>query len=504
MFSSNLFVKILLALAYLAIYGLATLLVGSAISGAFFHIAFHACVIIFVCLTYDFLYPSLLMGFSVSRKTMSTSRLGRFVRLIGAMHEHADLDSLFAFTSKALESMLTLENTHIFYASSLESDSLEHGMVLWRGTDHDTRGAGQKPDGIQRELKADNALLLFARGKQTPFFGENCPYSVRTALATHGADFAIPAHSGPRLYCIIVPGKGAWKRTYTPDELSLLDFLCSQLNIAIERIDIIRRQQSRQEADYASKMSLLANLSANIAHEMRTPLSGVRASIGGVESYLPDLISAYREVSEHNSEQFPAIRADHLDMLQNTPLRIKAMVDQANTVIDLLLVNLRERKLDAASFAVCSMSECINEALETYPFKRSERDRISIDLSQDFSFLGIQSLMVYVLFNLLKNALYSVEAARTGEITIVLERADDAERLVFTDTGLGISAQALPRIFEGFFTTKSDGTGAGLAFCKRTLNSFGGTIKVESTEGEFTRFTLELPKRISPTESSLV
>lgn len=491
MFSSNLFVKFLLTLAYLAFYGLASLLVGGAISNPVFHVGFHAAVILVICLSYDFLYPSLLMGFSASRKTMPTSRLGRFVRLIGAMHEHADLESLFAFTSKALESMLSLDSTFIFYSTNLGSDGVDNGMVLWQGPEN---GDKLQVSAELGELALDNPLLQFARGKQAPFFAESCPYSVKTFMATLGADFAIPAHSGPRLYCIIMPGKGAWQRSYSPDELSLLDFLASQLNIAIERIDTIRRQQSRQEADYASKMSLLANLSANIAHEMRTPLSGVRASIGGVESYLPDLMSAYCDGSERDPGRFPAIRSDHLEMLSNTPSRIKAMVDQANTVIDLLLVNLRERKLDAVNFTLCCMSDVVNEALETYPFKRSERDRIHLDLTQDFRFLGIHSLMVYVLFNLLKNALYSVEAARKGEISILLESDELSERLIFEDTGLGINSEALPRIFEGFFTTKSDGTGAGLAFCKRTLNSFGGDIQAESKEGEFTRFTLELPK----------
>jgi signal transduction histidine kinase len=494
MFSSNLFVKILLALVYLAFYGLASLLVSSVASGPILHVVFHACIIVFICLTYDSLYPNLLMGFSVFRNTMPTSRLGRFVRLIGAMHEHADLDSLFAFTSKALEGMLGVESSYIFYSASLEGDSLEDGMVQWVGPEENEANQ-ESPSKKKQALKVDDTLLWYARGKHTPFFADTCPYAVQTALAGYGADFAIPAHSGPKLYCLVIPGSGAWQRSYSPDELSLLDFLCSQLNIAIERIDTIRRQQSRQEADYREKMSLLANLSANIAHEMRTPLSGVRSSISGVESYLPDLMRGYKEVSDLKPQNFPPIRAEHLEMLRHTPKRIKMMVDQANTVIDLLLVNLRDRKLDASSFSVCSMSDCVNEALETYPFKRGERERVNIELSQEFTFFGIQSLMVYVLFNLLKNALYSIEAACKGEISITLESDNNIQRLVFSDTGLGIKSEALLRIFEGFFTTKSDGTGAGLPFCRRTLNSFGGNVTAESEVGTYTKFILELPKR---------
>lgn len=497
MFSSNLFVKILLALVYLAFYALASLLAGSATSGPIFHVLFHSCIVILICITYDSLYPRLLMAFSVSRNAMPHSRLGKFVHYIGGMHEHADLDSLFAFTSKALEGMLGLESSYIFYSASLEGDSEEEGMIQWKGAaENDASQAGTRNK--MQSIKIDDTLLWYARAKHAPFFADTCPYAVRTALAEYGADFAIPAHSGPNLYCLVIPGEGAWQRNYSSDELSLLDFLCSQLNIAIERIDTMRKQQSRKEAVYTEKMSLLANLSANIAHEMRTPLSGVRSSISGVESYLPELMRGYHEISELNPQSYPPIRAEHLEMLKRTPKRIKTMVDQANTVIDLLLVNLRDRKLDAASFSVCSISDCINEALETYPFKRGERERIKIDLHQEFTFLGIQSLMVYVLFNLLKNALYSIEAACKGEVSITLESENGTNRLVFADTGLGIKTEDLPKIFEGFFTTKGDGTGAGLAFCRRTLKSFGGNVSAESEVGIYAKIILELPKHTHP------
>ena len=53
--------------------------------------------------------------------------------------------------------------------------------------------------------------------------------------------------------------------------------------------------------------------------------------------------------------------------------------------------------------------------------------------------------------------------------------------------------EIVPMIFDGFFTTRNNGTGAGLAFCKRTMQSFDGDIRVSSEIGKFTRFTLEFP-----------
>jgi signal transduction histidine kinase len=67
--------------------------------------------------------------------------------------------------------------------------------------------------------------------------------------------------------------------------------------------------------------------------------------------------------------------------------------------------------------------------------------------------------------------------------------------LCVTDTGSGIPQQALPHIFAPFFSTKrtSGGAGMGLTFCKRVMEAFGGSIRCESAEGEYTTFALEFP-----------
>jgi signal transduction histidine kinase len=107
-------------------------------------------------------------------------------------------------------------------------------------------------------------------------------------------------------------------------------------------------------------------------------------------------------------------------------------------------------------------------------------------------------MMVYVLFNLLKNALYSLEAAGKGEITLHIETGQDGNRVIFRDTGLGIAREVLSHIFDGFFTTRADGTGAGLAFCKRTLASFDADIQASAVQGEFACFTLSFPDSTRP------
>lgn len=494
--TTNTLVKALLGVAYSALYGLMIWMLAGTVNDPLFHALFQIAYITFICLTYDLFYPYMLMGFKSTRGSLPINRLGSFVATMDAMHEHTDLDSLLDHASKALTDLLNVESTTIFVCDILAGmpDAPQKQMIQWRHggavtTDSDDTSGAADPV----ILDESSALQGFARQHRGVLLAARSPLAVAQEMREYGGELAVSAHSEQRLLCLFLPGPQLPNSAHEKEDLHLLQFFSRQLNIAIDRIDALRRQQLRKEAAYAEKMDLLANLSANIAHEMRTPLSGVRASISGVESYLPDLLEGYRYASALEPGRFAQIRPEHLEMLENTPARIKAMVDQANTVIDLLLVNLRNRKLDRSSFTECSMAICVVEAVQTYPFKRNERQKVSYSVEKDFVFQGIPAMMIYVLFNLIKNALYSVEAACKGDIRITLERDAKSNRVVFTDTGLGMDAEALPRIFEGFFTTKSEGTGAGLPFCKRTLNSFDAQIHVSSVKGEYTTFTLEFP-----------
>ncbi|MES2606448.1 MAG: HAMP domain-containing sensor histidine kinase, partial [Pseudomonadota bacterium] len=219
----------------------------------------------------------------------------------------------------------------------------------------------------------------------------------------------------------------------------------------------------------------------------------VREDVAGIEEYLPQLLESHQWCAEHEKGKFSPIRESHMGVLTNTPRRIKLMIDQANTVIDMLLMNLRENALDRKQFNVISAAEIIEQAVDRYPFKSGQREKLHLSLAEDFNFLGIESLCIYIMFNLLKNAYYSLQGAQKGDITITLQRKDKEGIIRFRDTGQGIDPATLARIFEGFFTTKQEGTGAGLAFCKRTVESFNGTITCSAAPKEYAEFVISLP-----------
>jgi two-component system CAI-1 autoinducer sensor kinase/phosphatase CqsS len=191
------------------------------------------------------------------------------------------------------------------------------------------------------------------------------------------------------------------------------------------------------------------------------------------------------------------IRRSHLSTLHDSLARIESETDFANTIIDMLLINSSGARLNPSDFRPHSARECIQSALARYPFT-SERERALIHVvpGADFQFKGSDILLIHVLFNLLKNALYYVAAAGKGEIFIWTEpNSSGPNRLFFMDTGSGIPDSVLPRIFDRFFTSSSAGRGSGigLSFCKMVMEAFGGDIRCESVHGEFTRFILSFP-----------
>uniref|UniRef100_UPI0025FA7C64 response regulator n=1 Tax=Prosthecochloris sp. TaxID=290513 RepID=UPI0025FA7C64 len=105
-----------------------------------------------------------------------------------------------------------------------------------------------------------------------------------------------------------------------------------------------------------------------------------------------------------------------------------------------------------------------------------------------------ETLFLFILFNLLKNALYYFRNHADSEIRIQLKSGSEYNYLFFRDTGPGIAKEDLPHIFNSFHTKgKQGGTGLGLAYCKRIMKAFGGNITCDSVKGKYTEFSLAFP-----------
>ncbi len=236
-------------------------------------------------------------------------------------------------------------------------------------------------------------------------------------------------------------------------------------------------------------------LAATVAHEMRTPLATIRLQAAALSKFLPDIYRGYQLAVQHGLCE-PVVRSGLEEQLFGLSSRIAHEVDRSNAVIDMMLASARMNEIDSRDFRVHAIGACVDEALQRYPFSEKERRLVHIAYGVDFTFHGSDTLLVFVLFNLIKNALFAVRVADKGEIRIATARHPDHNSLSFTDTASGIDAEVLPYIFDDFYSTKhgrAGGAGIGLAFCSRVMASFGGRIRCESVVGEYTTFTLDFP-----------
>ncbi len=221
------------------------------------------------------------------------------------------------------------------------------------------------------------------------------------------------------------------------------------------------------------KLGTLRAISASMAHELRTPLRTIACIL-------------------HRLQQGNLTDKETSNCLSSA----QAETRSAFNLIDMLLIKADLSHITQASFVPCSMHKVIEQALKRYPFKPGELACIKYIPGEDFMFLGHQDLMIHVLFNLLKNALYYIKKNRTvsGNICIQCQAGSKSHRLLFQDNGPGIPASILPHIFDQFFTQTAHGTGIGLYFCQQVITQFGGSITCHSSTHQSTVFQIDLPQ----------
>ncbi len=263
-----------------------------------------------------------------------------------------------------------------------------------------------------------------------------------------------------------------------------------------------QRRIEKKLLETQHKLEGMTLVSASIAHETRTPLQSLDAAVGSLKKYFPIFLSAY-EVADKNNLLTHKLKPSTINLLTSIMDSMQREIRLASLVVNLLQENLvLEHAVSSnenLSTEVFSITHCVNEALERYPFKTGQKERLHWQPSIDFEVRGKELLLTHVLFNFIKNALYYIAVAeakiagKKGEISIWLETGSPYNKLYFKDTGTGIEAHKLPYIFERFFTKTDYGAGIGLSYCKAAMEKLGGQVACESVEGNYTLFILSFP-----------
>ncbi len=242
---------------------------------------------------------------------------------------------------------------------------------------------------------------------------------------------------------------------------------------------VFARNKEKMVQEKLASMKMLAGA---IAHELRTPL----ASISMMSTNLKKSLTRLFESQENQGSTEPD------KALMSMPERLNSTAKNAFTIIDMVLMNLKDVSGQDVS-KIISMEYYVRETLADYPLTETEKSLINFNPTTDFEFKGDETLFKHVLFNLLKNALHYVKASGKGEITITLKPGRYENQLIFKDTGKGMPESMVPHIFDRFYSRTQHGTGIGLAFCKSVMSKFKGSIACESIENVHTTFILSFP-----------
>ena len=267
---------------------------------------------------------------------------------------------------------------------------------------------------------------------------------------------------------------------FSDDDAAFLELVAVHGSVAIENAQAYRMLEELDREK--SRFVRIAT------HELRSPISVT-------ESLLTALVGGY--VGE--------LAPSHVAVIQRALKRVQALQSLVNDLLDLasgkVEMKTSERRriaLNLVASEVCDrlQARAVAKGIEL----RCELPPDDLDLVADPA--DIDRLMI----NLVGNA---VKYTTKGSVRVRLSRDGEQAKFVVADSGIGIPAESLPKLFQEFYRAgnakalEEAGTGLGLAIVKDLVERYGGSISVESQEGQGTTFTVTLPLAPAPVTSSL-
>lgn len=221
----------------------------------------------------------------------------------------------------------------------------------------------------------------------------------------------------------------------------------------------------------ADRLAAMGELTAGVAHEVRNPLGIIRASVQLMEE------SGDNRATVHDAAEVIKHEIDRLDRV------IKALLDFGRPSVPTMRPVELRRVLE-----------------EVVLFTRKFADRSHVEIVEEYAddvpdVVGDPEQLKQVFVNLISNAVQAM-SEEGGTLSVSIGSEDEFVFARFSDTGPGIAADAVGRVFDPFYSTRDDGTGLGLTIVHRIVDEHGGHIEVASDPGTGTAFTVHLPALI--------
>jgi signal transduction histidine kinase len=275
------------------------------------------------------------------------------------------------------------------------------------------------------------------------------------------------------------------------DEIARLQ---TDFNVMASALEETMRELKAERDNVRTLLEARRELIASVSHELRTPVATVRG-------YLESTLATWRP--EHDAQPPESMRNDLLTMQQQI-VRLQSLI---NDLFTLARAEVGHLEMRCVPTAVLPIVQGVVNSIAPLAW-RSSRIEVLAEVATDEQMTALavidEQRLEQILYNLIHNA---IRHTQPGGIIVVSGQVEQEQILLqVKDTGEGITAEELPRIWERFYRGRSSqeqgatGTGLGLAIVKELSEAMGGTVAVESIVGQGTCFSLRFPLVRNSTE----
>jgi signal transduction histidine kinase len=245
-----------------------------------------------------------------------------------------------------------------------------------------------------------------------------------------------------------------------------------QVGYAIILRDITESRRTAEKTIESERMNALTLLAAGVAHEIGNPLNSLNIHLQLMKRAAGKLEGQERDELEHS---------------------IKVARDEIGRLDSIVTQFLRAIRPSKPQLQPANINAIVEETLQFFAPEIEARDIVvESELRSDLPLVQIdRDQMKQAFYNIIKNSFEAMK--RRGILRIRTDMDDSHVRVSFTDNGGGMSAEALSRVFEPYYTTKSRGSGLGLLIVRRIVREHGGELAIESAEGKGLTLTIRLP-----------
>jgi Signal transduction histidine kinase regulating C4-dicarboxylate transport system len=241
------------------------------------------------------------------------------------------------------------------------------------------------------------------------------------------------------------------------------------------RAEIEERKRLEHAKVQAERLAVVGSMAAQVAHEIRNPLGSISLNL----DLIGEELNAFINSNGHSAGECQAL--------------LREMRSQVLRIHQVLQDYLRFARMPRSEHTAVSLKNFLEEKLNfVQPLLNQKNVELTRALDSNLPPVYADAEQLWeALFNLIRNALDAMPDG--GNLTVSTQRNGGEALVSISDSGRGMTEEETQNLFVPFFTTKSDGTGLGLAYTQRVINEHGGKIDCATAPGYGSTFSIQLP-----------